>query len=68
MDSSRVPKFKNTQNRGVHLNVHVPESMVVRLDVLCAKKRGNRRAEVMAALERHLDMEEKRLAKKESAA
>ncbi len=48
--------------------MHVPEALVVRLDVLCAKKRGKRRDEVLSALERHLDLEERRLAKKESAA
>lgn len=67
--SSRVPKIQNTQtSRGVHLNVHVPEELVVRLDVLCAKTRFPRRAIVTEALEEYLTRKEKRLAKEEAAA
>lgn len=48
--------------------MHVPEELVVRLDVLCAKTRFPRRAIVTEALEEYLTRKEKRLAKEEAAA
>lgn len=66
MNSSIVPKFSNTERRpyvrNVHINVHVPEPIVVRLDILRAQKRTMRKDEVLAALTAHLDREEQALA------
>lgn len=69
MASSRVPKFKNTDKaQTVHLNIHVPVELVVRLDTVCARERTHRRDEVIQALERHLIDREKRISKRDGAA